>query len=74
MIPIEGCDPKLNVLYIGGKILEEISGGGVDLDYLIKEMSKKYNVSTDHIILTLDWLFIISAINIKSNMVIINEA
>nr|WP_277870220.1 ABC-three component system middle component 6 [Vibrio cyclitrophicus] len=36
--------------------------------------SSELDVSIDHIILSLDWLFMISAINVNGNTVTINEA
>ncbi|MEZ9077353.1 ABC-three component system middle component 6 [Vibrio cyclitrophicus] len=74
MLPINGCDPKLNVYFIGGIILKEISYGECDLRELMQITSSELDVSIDHIILSLDWLFMISAINVNGNTVTINEA
>lgn len=74
MLPINGCDPKLNVYFIGGIILKEINHRECNLSELIQITSSELDVSIDHIILSLDWLFMISAINVNGNMVTINEA
>lgn len=74
VLPINGCDPKLNVYFIGGIILEKIYLGECDLNKLMQTTSLDLDVSMDHIILSLDWLFMISAININDDMVTINEA
>ena len=60
MIPRSGCDPEINVVSIGAKILEKIVKGSTSLD--------------EHIILSLDWLFSIKAIDFNGEEVIINDA
>ncbi|HGN9466898.1 MULTISPECIES: ABC-three component system middle component 6 [Providencia] len=77
MLPIKGSHPKMNVLYIGGFILEKLherKKKRMTITQLIKIASKELSVSIDHIILTLDWLYIISAIGYNEKEIFINEA
>lgn len=77
MLPIKGSHPKMNVLYIGGFILEKLherKKKRMTITQLIKIASKELSVSIDHIILTLDWLYIISAIGYNEKGIFINEA
>ncbi|UNH41545.1 hypothetical protein MNY66_10850 [Moellerella wisconsensis] len=77
MIPIKGSHPKMNVLYIGGFILEklhECKKKRMTITQLMKIGNKELSVSVDHIILTLDWLYIISAISYNEKEIFINEA
>lgn len=77
MLPTKGSHPEVNVLYIGGFILEVLNEHGrkrMTTTRLIKLGIKELSVSVDHIILALDWLYIISAINYDSKGVFINEA
>lgn len=74
MLPSNGCHPEINVLFIGGyilKILEQQQS--INIELLFKKGSSELKVSTDHMILALDWLYIISAINYKKNEIILNE-
>lgn len=75
MLPSNGCHPEINVLFIGGfilKILKEFEV--VDITTLFRKGDSELNVSTDHMILALDWLYSISAIDVKNNEIILNEA
>ncbi|WP_109407376.1 ABC-three component system middle component 6 [Proteus genomosp. 4] len=77
MLPIKGSHPKMNVLYIGGFILENLhkhKKKRMTITQLMKIGSKELSVSVDHIILTLDWLYIISAIGYNEKEIFINEA
>lgn len=74
MIPRSGCDPELNVVSIGAKILEKIIEGNRSLDEILTNCSSELKVSIDHIILSLDWLFSIKAIDFNGKEVYINEA
>lgn len=74
MIPVAGCDPKNNVYFIGGMLLKAIKGGVSDINFLLLDISAELDVSYDHVILSLDWLFTISAIDVVEEMVIINES
>lgn len=73
MIPVIGCDPRINVVRIGAYILYKLKTGPIDLRQLIENCSSYYNISIDHVILTLDWLYTISAIDINTNEIKINE-
>lgn len=74
MIPSRGCDPEINVVSIGAKILKKIAEEKSSLDSILSECSLEFGVSIDHIILSLDWLFSIKAIESNGIGVFINEA
>jgi hypothetical protein len=76
MLPIKGCHPEINILYIGAHILKKLNNRKrkrIRITLLFKTSSKELSVSIDHIILALDWLYIISAINYNDTEVFINE-
>ncbi|WP_179953324.1 ABC-three component system middle component 6 [Desulfobotulus mexicanus] len=73
MIPIKGCDPEINVVTIGAKILENLMRENVSIEYIFFSYPLEFEISLDHIILSLDWLFAINAINFDGNEVYINE-
>lgn len=75
MLPVSGCHPEVNVLFIGGYILKKVQENhGIDIISLFKLGNKELKVSTDHMILALDWLYTISAIDCKNNEVFLHEA
>ena len=74
MIPRNGCDPEINVVSIGAKILDKIVKEGTSLDEIMTDCSSELKVSVDHIILSLDWLFSIKAIDFNGEEVTINDA
>lgn len=74
MIPRNGCDPEINVISIGAKILNKLAEENLSLDAIFIDCSSELKVSIDHIILSLDWLFAIKAIGINGTEVFINEA
>ena len=63
MLPLLGADPKINVVVLGARLIEELRNGSCSLEELLFELSPKLKVSADHVILTLDWLFAISVID-----------
>ena len=69
MLPLPGCDPTVNVVVLGARLIDEIRIDGCRLEKLLFEFPSKLNVSTDHIILTLDWLFAISVVDMDQGMV-----
>lgn len=76
MIPIKGSHPELNVLYLGGYILKKLyerKTKRMAILYLMRTGTKELSISVDHLILALDWLYIISAINFDGKEVFINE-
>jgi hypothetical protein len=73
MIPTPGCDPKINIVFIGGVILEKLRHGEFDTNHLMKVVSEELNLSLDHIILSMDWLYILSAIKFENDLVMTNE-
>ena len=74
MIPRSGCDPEINVVSIGAKILKKVAEENPSLDAILTDCSSELKVSIDHIILSLDWLFSIKAIEFNGVEVFINEA
>lgn len=74
MIPSPGCDPKINIVVLGGEILKSLSNGGLGIEEIMEQCAKANKVSIDHIILSLDWLFMISAIKYNQDMVFLNAA
>lgn len=75
MLPTKGSSPKENILVIGSSIiktLKERKGKGSSLELLIKDTSKVLSVSTDHVILSLDWLYIINAIRHDNEGIYLN--
>jgi hypothetical protein len=73
MLPSAGCDPRINIIRIGAFLLEILREGPSDISDLLRECSNAFQVSIDHVILSLDWLFIISAIKISNEEVRIHE-
>jgi hypothetical protein len=76
MLPTKGSHPELNVLYIGAVILNKLhkhKSKRMSITQLMKIATKELTVSVDHIILALDWLYIISAIGYNRKEVFINE-
>jgi hypothetical protein len=69
MLPLPGCDPRVNVVVLGARLIDEIRADGYGVEKLLFELPPKLKVSTDHIILTLDWLFAISVIDMDQGMV-----
>lgn len=76
MILTKGANPEINVVYIGAfviKRLQESKGRKMKITRLMKLGESELSISIDHMILTLDWLFTISAIKHNNNEVSINE-
>lgn len=73
MIPKIGTSPQINVVTIGAKILIYLSQKNqyCIIDDLFEYFQENSNLSLDHIILSLDWLYTIKAISIKDNQVFI---
>lgn len=73
MIPNPGCDPNINIIKIGAYLLSNLKSSPCDVTQLLKNSSDDLSVSIDHIILSLDWLYVISAIKINKNEISIND-
>jgi len=76
MILTKGTNPEINVVYIGAfvlKRLHETKSHKMKIANLMKVGERELCVSIDHMILTLDWLFAISAIQHNNDEVSINE-
>lgn len=69
MLPSPGCDPETNVLVLGAKILKKISSEEVEIDWLLEVFSSEIGVSVDHVILSLDWLYMIGAVYIEGERI-----
>lgn len=77
MIPNKGSNPEINIVYIGAfvlKRLHETKSRKMKIVHLMKLGEKELSISVDHMLLTLDWLFTISAITHKKDEVFIGEA
>ncbi|HDI3135375.1 hypothetical protein DLR60_14840 [Vibrio tarriae] len=77
MIPTKGSNPEINIVYIGAfvlKRLHETKSSKMKIARLMKLGERELSISIDHMLLTLDWLFTISAITYKNDEVFINEA
>jgi hypothetical protein len=72
MIPRSGCDPEINVVSIGAKILKKMIENNSSLDEILTHCPSELQVSIDHIILSLDWLFSIKTIEFDGKEVFIN--
>ncbi len=76
MLPVNGSNPKINILYIGAYILNKLNNQthkSMKILDLFKVVTRELSISIDHIILALDWLYIISAIDGNKKEVYINE-
>lgn len=62
MIPNPGCHPSINIVFIGA-ILIALLINFDDIDEVIIIAVNTLDVSYDHVLLSLDWLFLIGAIN-----------
>lgn len=69
MLPLPGCDPIVNIVVLGARLIDEIRTDNCSVEKLLFELPSKLKVSTDHIILTLDWLFAISVVDVDQGMV-----
>lgn len=67
-----GCDPEINIVTLGAKILTKIKLAPHSLENILSTCPSEFGVSMDHIILTLDWLYAIKSINVKGDEVTIN--
>jgi hypothetical protein len=73
MIPELGCSPQINILTIGASIIGALKESPLELDDLLLNFPKELNVSMDHIILTMDWLFSLGILSIEDRRVTLNE-
>lgn len=72
MIPRPGCDPNINVFVIGASILNALREEQLLIDDILRRFSFALSVSVDHVILSMDWLYMIGAIKIESEVVKLN--
>lgn len=72
MLPSAGCDPEINIIKIGAQLLLYLKEGPWDVTQLLAFASSTLTLSIDHIILSLDWLFMIGAIRIDSEEISIH--
>lgn len=73
MIPEVGTNPEINILTIGANILIFLSEKNqcCTIESLFEYFQINSNLSLYHIILSLDWLYTIKAININENWIFI---
>lgn len=73
MIPEAGTNPEINVITIGAKILVHLMqyNHSCLIDDIFEHFQHHSNLSLDHIILSLDWLYTIKAIDMQKNQVFI---
>ncbi|CAI8971740.1 conserved hypothetical protein [Pseudomonas chlororaphis] len=74
MLPNPGCDPEINVIVLGAKVLKQLMTKSVTLDWLLQEFSREVKVSVDHMILCVDWLYAIDVIYLDGERICIYEA
>lgn len=73
MIMPNNIDPKYSLYFVGGIILKTIKKEKikfVTVDELYMNISKEYKVSYQLVILSLDWLFMINAIQFREGGII----
>lgn len=76
MILTKGANPEINVVYIGAFVINRLQvsrGRKMKITRLMMLGESTLSISIDHMILTLDWLYTISAIKYNNNEVSINE-
>lgn len=73
MIPNAGSNPDINIVVLGASLLKKLFESSLSIQELLVVIPKEIGVSSDHIILTLDWLFLIDAISMSGDEVYINE-
>lgn len=69
-----GCDPEINIVSLGAKILESLKDESKTIDEILLTFPSELKVSMDHIILSLDWLYIIGSIRTDGEETLINAA
>lgn len=74
MIPSPNTDPRISVLFLGAEVLKAIDRQGLDVSVVLEEMSSIFGVSFDHMMLALEWLFIIDAVFVDDGKVKLYEA
>ena len=69
MILYKKCDPHNNVLYLGYVILKYLKNGK-SINAIITYVKEKTGVSENHVILSLDFLYSIAAIELKNSKIV----
>lgn len=67
MITIDS-DPKLNPINIGASILNNMGNSDyteIEIDVLYQSVKDEFNASYDVFVYTLDWLFVVGAIQLS---------
>ncbi len=72
MIIDKNTNPKRDIYYLGGLLLEIISKTDNDICYFdaYLAMKKKENISIKLFSLTLDWLFLINVVDISEGRIL----
>lgn len=73
MIPNSGCNPHINIIEIGAHLLKTLKQAPCEILKLLENCSTDLAVSIDHVILSLDWLYTISAIERIEDEIYIND-
>lgn len=73
MIPNSGCNPHINIVEIGAHLLKILKHAPCEILKLLENCSTELSVSIDHVILSLDWLYTISAIERIEGEIYIND-
>lgn len=74
MLPSPGCDPEINVVVLGAKILKLVTSEEIEVNWLLEEFSAEIGVSVDHVILCVDWLYMIDAVYLDGERIRAYEA
>jgi hypothetical protein len=76
MITIDS-DPMLNPIYIGASILNELSTidfTEIEIENLYLSIKDKFDMSYDVFAFALDWLYIVGAVDLNENGLLIYAA
>ena len=73
MIPDAGCDPQINVVRIGAHLLKILTEGPHRISLILERCSFEFDISVDHVILSLDWLYMISAIGCSGDQIFVKN-
>ncbi|WP_410017418.1 ABC-three component system middle component 6 [Pseudomonas sp. 13B_2.1_Bac1] len=74
MLPSQSCDPDINVVVLGAKLIKRLASTETNVEWLLEEFPSELGVSVDHVILCVDWLYMIDAIYIDGERICVYEA
>ncbi|MEQ6924274.1 ABC-three component system middle component 6 [Pseudomonas mosselii] len=64
----------MSVVFLGAEIIKAIGSEGLEISEILEGMSKALEVSYDHMVLALEWIFIIDAVFVDDGRVKIYDA